>query len=487
MQTQALLNAPSRRVSSIGSCAALALALLAHSAHAQAPRLTAAPGDSVPLSLSDAVTRALTVGDETKIVEAQGEATHAQFTTARSTALPQLRFSGAYTQTLENARAAIVGSLFGQNYNYNGNVNLSVPIFQGGRAVGGIQAARRTEAASRLTYEETKSQVTVDVQRAYVSALAAEQIVTIQEQNLALSSERVTQAEQLERAGRAARYDVLRVRVERTNLEPLAIQARNDREIAYLQLKALLNIPLEQPVRLTTRLAADTTGVTALLARLAADTLAGGARAALRAAQELARAREAAIKVARADFLPTISVFFQTGFLALPTSPAFPTRVGQASNELCPPGSAATRICQNNGFFPDRSAGVQVSWPIFDGLRAKGNVDLAQANARIAELQLAQTRERVGVEVAQARAGARRAAALFQTQRANVGQADEAFRLAQLRATRGLGTQLEVSDAQLALLTAQTNAVRATYDVYLAAAELDRALGRPIPIPGLNP
>ena len=47
------------------------------------------------------------------------------------------------------------------------------------------------------------------------------------------------------------------------------------------------------------------------------------------------------------------------------------------------------------------------------------------------------------------------------------------------------GERVPVSfDAQLALLTAQTNALRATFDVYLAAAELDRALGRPIPLLG---
>jgi outer membrane protein len=467
MQTQAFNDAPCRRVSSIHGVVAIVLAATVVLPAGAQPTRRALSTDTVAVSLPEAVSRAPS-------------------SPARATALPQLRFTGGYTQTLENARAAIVGSVFGQNYNYNGNVNLSVPIFQGGRAVGGIQAARHVQAASRFNIDETKAQVSVDVQRAYLGALAAEQLVAIQERNLQLSSERVAQAEQLERAGRAARYDVLRARVERTNLEPLAIQARNDRDIAYLQLKELLNLPLDRPVRLTTRVGIDSTDVLGMIARLGADTL-RGTRGSLRAAEETAEARDAAIKVARADFLPTINVFFQSGFLALPTSPAFPTRIGRASNELCPEGSAATRICQNNGYFPDRSVGVQVSWPIFDGLRAKGNVDLAQANARIAELQLAQTRERVAVEVAQARAEAERAGALFQTQRANVAQAEEAFRLAQLRFSRGLGTQLEISDAQLALLTAQTNAVRATYDVYLAAAELDRALGRPIPIPGSTP
>ncbi|HEX8673669.1 MAG TPA: TolC family protein, partial [Longimicrobium sp.] len=61
---------------------------------------------------------------------------------------------------------------------------------------------------------------------------------------------------------------------------------------------------------------------------------------------------------------------------------------------------------------------------------------------------------------------------------------EEAFRLATLRYARGLGTQLEVSDAQLALLTARTNEARAAHQLYLAAAGVARALGRPVPFPG---
>jgi outer membrane protein TolC len=484
MPTQSFQGAPGRCVPSFFSAAiAVLTALLAASLPAQT---VPTRGDTLLVSLPDAVSRALTAGDETRIAEAQQDATGAQLTSARATVLPQLRFNGGYTQTIENARSTIVSSVFGQKYNYNGNVNLSMPLFQGGRAVGGMQAARHAQASSRFATAETRAQVTVDVQRAYLAAIAAERLLAIQERNLAVSSERVAQAEQMERAGRAAHYDVLRVRVERTNLEPLAIQARNDRDLAYLELKRLLNLPLDKPLQLTTDVATDSTAVLAVLARLAADTTPGD-RGLLRAAEETYGARQAAVKVARADYLPTISAFFTTGYLALPATPALPTRFGRTGAEFCPAGSPSTRVCQNNGFFADRSAGLQVSWPIFDGLRTKGNVDLAQANARVAELQLAQTRERVAVEVAQARAQARRVTALFQSQRANVAQAEEAFRLAQLRFSRGLGTQLDVSDAQLALLTAQTNALRSTFDVYLAAAELDRSLGRPIPLAGQVP
>ena len=72
---------------------------------------------------------------------------------------------------------------------------------------------------------------------------------------------------------------------------------------------------------------------------------------------------------------------------------------------------------------------------------------------------------------------------MFTARQQNAGEANEAFRLATLRFTRGLSTQLDVSDAQIALMTARTNEARSVYDLYLALAELAPAQGKPIPLP----
>jgi outer membrane protein len=126
--------------------------------------------------------------------------------------------------------------------------------------------------------------------------------------------------------------------------------------------------------------------------------------------------------------------------------------------------------------------GLNLSFPLFDGFRIKSNVNLAQAQARVADLQLQQERETVALDVARARAELRRARAAYAASRQNSSEAHEAFQLASLRFSRGLSTQLEVSDAQLAQLTAQSTEARATYDLFLASADLARALGRPIPL-----
>ena len=473
-----------RAFASLAGAAALALLLLPTAPlGAQAPR-----PDTLTLSLADAVARGRRLADEVQLAQSQVDVTNAQLTLARAQALPQLRITSGYTKVLENARAQVAGQAFNQPNTYTANANASWAIFQGGRAVTAWRAATRMREAAKLDAVEAEETVALDVARAYLQAIVAERVAGIQVQNLALSAARVTQAEQQQAAGRAARYDVLRVRVERANLEPHALQAASDAELARLELKRLLNIPANQPLRLTSDVApADIDVLAHQVSQQDSLTNADGSdRPLVRNALFEREARRLGIRVARADLLPTVNVFFQTGYAAYPMS-GFPTQFGQRDPIECTTASRpdADGICrlQNGGWFSDRLLGVQVTWPILDGFRTKGNIDLAQAQARVAELQLRLAREQVATEVARARAELTRARASWEAQRQNAAEADEAFRLASLRQNRGLGTQLEVSDAQLALLTAQTNAARATYDVYLASAGLAFALGRPLPLP----
>ncbi len=454
--------------------AACLLAAGATAVRAQAP-------DTLRVSVAEAVTRMLRVSDEARIADAQVQLADAQVLTARAAGLPQLRLASTYSQVIKNARATVVGSVFGQSYTYNTNLLLQQSFFQGGRIVAGSQAAARSERAALATREERRTEIAVLAQRAYLNAVFTGRLAEIQRQNLEIADARLAQVEQLERSGRASRYEVLRARVERANLEPLALQAESNQALAELEVKRLLQIPVDRPILLTTDLAPE---VVRLLAdSAAADRSPSGVRPGVRASELTASARDASVRVARADLLPTVSASFTFGYLALPSQNGLPDRLGQTSNAFCPAGSAATRVCQNNGWFPDRSFGVQMSWPLFDGLRAKGAIDLAQAQARIADLQVQQEREDAAVEVERALAELTRARAAFRARASTVGEAQEAFDLATLRLARGVGTQLEVSDAQLALLTARSTEARATYDLYLAVAELARARARPIPLP----
>ncbi|HJU74457.1 MAG TPA: TolC family protein [Gemmatimonadaceae bacterium] len=450
-----------------------------------APTASGQATDTVRLSIADAVARGIRESDEVRLAAAQVDVTEAQVTTARAAGLPSLQLTGNYTQVERNARATIVGQIFGQNYNYTTSLNLTQPLFQGGRIFAGARAAADVRRAARYDLAETRALLSVAIQRAYLQVLLNQQLADIQARNIQLAEERLALVQRLEGAGRAARYEVLRARVERTNLQPGLIQARNNVELALIELRRLLNIPATRSVVLTSEL--DTAGVRTVARSIAADSSRPPVRAALRAAQHMLDARHEGVRVARAEFLPTINAFFRTGYTALPASSGFPTRWGNTSSTNCPPNSPAERVCQNNGWYPDRSLGIQVNWFLFDGLRAKGSMNLAQAQERLARTQLEQERETVAAEQARAAAEFARAEATYEAQSQNAEEAEEAFRIASLRFERGLGTQLEVTDAQLALLTARSNAARGSVDYYLAAAELARARGADVPLPPTRP
>ena len=461
-------------------CALVIALALGPALPAQSPA-SSPSSDTLRLSLGDAVSMAMRQSDEVGIASAQADVAEALYGSARANLLPQLRLNSTYTHVFESARGQAVGSVFNQPNTYSGNLNLAQTLFQGGRLVSATRAADAARDAAHFDEREQRSLVTLQVARSYLQVLFTDRIAELQAENLTLASNRLAQVEQFERAGRAARYDVLRSRVERANIEPLAIQARSDRELALLDLKRLLNVPVDQPIALVTKV--DSAAAAALVAA-AADSTAIPDRASVRSAELNAAAKRLGISMARADFYPAISVFFQSGYQAFPgIGQGFPRSAGELTFEACPVGTAAGKVCQNGGWFSDRQAGLNISMPIFDGFRVKSNLDLAQAQARLADLQLRQQREAVSVDVARARAELRRAGAVFAARQQNSQEANEAFQLATLRFSRGLSTQLEVSDAQVALLTARSTEARATYDLFLASADLARSLGRPIPLP----
>src|SRR5688572_6209871 len=323
--------------------------------------------DTIRLSLEEAVTLGLRVSDEVRLSVAQTDIAEAQLDAARSGLLPQLRLSSSFGRTFENARSAAVNPVFATANTYTMNGNVSQTLFQGGRLVATARAAGRLAEASRLNAQERKALFTLEVQRAYLTALLAERLTQLQETNLQLASSRLTQVQQFQTAGRAAQYDVLRAKVERANIEPLAIQSRNDLDLAQLELKRLLNLPLEQPLALTTTI--DPQAAQAVVAAYL-DTGTVPDRAALRSAEKIAQSRRLAITAARSELLPTVTAFFQTGFGAFPPAGSgFPMQRGVLDTAFCAPGSVAGRPCQNGGWFEDRSMGINFSWAVFDGLR----------------------------------------------------------------------------------------------------------------------
>jgi outer membrane protein TolC len=321
-----------------------------------------------------------------------------------------------------------------------------------------MAGARAYEDAADAQLDETRQEVVARTRTAYLDALYTERLVAIAEDGRRLADEQLRRVELNQRVGSAAEYDLLRARVEAANQDPLVVAARNGRDLAYRSLRQLVNVPPETPLVLDpgvlamtdTLIEVDTLQLTELVA----------ARRAVDAAEATVELRRQAVRYYRGDYWPALRANLYLGAQAYP-------------NGFTPVGERWTR---------DWYASFTVSWPLFEGLRTRGQIQQAQAQLDRAQLDLARTREAVELQVEQARGELTRARALLDARRVTVTQAAQAHRLAGVRYANGISTPLEVSDARLALQQAEANEASATRDYLVAIANMERALGRPVPM-----
>lgn len=450
-------------------------------------------GDTVSISLDEALARALNQSEEIGLARSRLRQAEAQVTSVRAAALPQVNANLGYTKTLASAfdtgggftipdslrfapdpnapleervryledrvpsaglagLGEFFGNLpFGQENAYSVQLSGEQLLYSGGRVGAALDIARSYRAAAGLGLVEETAELALQVRRAYYQALFSAELETIS----AAALEQADSFLRLERlrfqAGQASELDVLRAEVAMENLRPQVIQARNASELASLNLKRLIDIPLQQPIRFTTRLEAPSPAEGEALVDPALLT---AGRAGLQAARQQVEIREQQLRIAKGAFLPNVTLRMNYG------RQLFPSAIFDFA------GSWRT----------DWTATLGVQLPIFNGFRRLAEISLAQQDLVQSRLELSQLQEAVQLQYEQARGERERARSAISARDRTVAMADRVHRLTELRYRQGLATQIEVSDARLALLQARTNLAQALSDFYIADAELARSL-----------
>jgi outer membrane protein len=453
----------------VGAWSALALAApLA----AQTPR-PGAPGDTVRLTLEEAVSRAVATNEQVEAARAQRQLAGAQITQARSGALPQISGGVVYNRTLASifdnisfgpppepgnggdTPNPLAGLPFGQRNTWSASLQVAQPLYTGGRVGTALAIARNVRSVADLQIEEAEDDVALQVRSAYFQTVLAEEFIGITREAYSLADAVLQQVELFRRQGTASEFDVLRARVERDNLEPAIIEAQNARRLAELNLKRLINLPAEQPIQPVTPLTPEVADIDRAALREAVAR-----RPALRALDETVAARQGAVRIARADRLPSLAMAGNFAYQAFPS-------------EIVPFDADWRR---------DWSLSFQAAVPIFNGFRTRGQIDQAQAELRLAELQRSQARQGLEIELEVALGEFDAARAQIEARRATVVQARRALELAELRFRTGLATQLDISNARLLLEQARVNEAQALFNYVNALARLERVSGGEIPL-----
>jgi len=240
--------------------------------------------------------------------------------------------------------------------------------------------------------------------------------------------------------------DVARAEANLFTAKTALIRAENNREIARVELANAMGI-----ASLGERALAEPAPVSLPLPeRSHAQQEAIRNRAELQQLTALKAAASANLKSAKSSYLPILSGT---------------ANIGYADRDFPPPGNVW-------------AVGLNLSMPLFSGFSSVEQVRETSANISAIEARQSNLKLQIIKEVESAWLGGNEAAARMVSTDKEVAAANENRALAEERYHEGVGSIIEVTDAQSQALDAQTAHIQAMYDYYTALARLDRAIGK---------
>lgn len=447
-------------MSTTASLRSIVLAAVLTIAAAAAAQPVEPPAAPLRLTLAEAIARGVETSHRLGELGAREDVARATADGVQASRLPQLAVQAGYTRTNHvdeyglpqpDGRLRVIYPDVPDNLRTR--LDLQWLAYSGGRVEALARAALAEADASRADRAALRVDVQLEVARAYWGLVTARDAVRVVEQAL----ERVRASLRDARARLASGFvppsDVLSAEAQESLQRALLVEAQNAERVAALQLARLLGLSPSARVEPTEPLDAAPPAPLDVAALVAEAKGAREDRRALEARVSATGARRAA---AAAGARPSVVVASGVD-LARPNARIFPRAA--AWNDSWDVGVAAT-------------------WTLFDGGRVRAEVSAAEAGQRalaerLAELDLAidlEVRQRA-LEVDSWRA---RAAATADA----VRSATEARRVLQDRYDAGVATSTEVLDAQVLLLQAELDRVRALASARVAQAALDRARGR---------
>jgi len=417
------------------------------------------------LTLDKAISIALEQNRDVLIAEQDRYKAEAQIAEARSGAFPQLSFSAQYMRNVElpviflpantppfNPTGSTISFAIGSNNSYQGGLTLTQALYS--RQVGvALDIANTYKDFSESSYASTKQSVVLDVKRTFYSVLLMQKLVEANRQGLDVVKANYENVQALYNHGQAAEFDLLRAEVQVANTEPTVISMENNLVLAVNGLKSLLSIPLDSNIVIE----GDFT-----FEEVPESVLDQGARDAMTAnpsLQQLAfqeQMLDQNISIESAAYFPSVYAF------------------GSYQWE------SQDNTFQLNNYLWAKivNVGVTLSWNIFDGFKTPARVEQARVDLKKIEYTRLKAQEGIAIQVQSARLKMDEAKRRIQGQEKNIEQAKRAVSIAETRFKSGVGTQLELLDAQVAMTLAETNYAQAIYDYLVAKADWEYAVRR---------
>ena len=418
-------------------------------------------------SIDDAVQYAIANSSKTKLNQLDLAKAEGQIKEYRAIGLPQLKGSVNYQHFINLPTSLLPAEIFGGpegtfaeiqfglKNSVNAGLELNTLIFDGSFFTG-LRAQRIYrelvfKQAGQNNYEIRKS-----VTKAYLGVLIADRNKRIIEKNIENLGKTLEETQIFYENGFVEKLDVDRLQLSFDNLETEISRIDRMIDLSKNVLKFQMNYPLDQNISLNESL--DDLADKVFLDPVNLDEK-----------FDITSRPEFAV-IETGEKLNELNVeSIQRGYL--------PSLVGFANYQ--------TAVQRNNlfdtdepGFFPTTIVGLALSVPIWDSYSRKAQIQQAKVDLEVTQVQKSEFERAVNFEIINARLSYQNAMTTVNNSKRSENLANRIYSTTQIKFKEGVGSSLELSQAEQNLYSAQANYINALYDLVVAKTDLDIALGK---------
>jgi len=335
---------------------------------------------------------------------------------------------------------------------FNAGLDLNALIFDGSY----FTALKAAKAFKEYVGQELIAQersVRDQVVAAYLPPLIVDENLKILSKNITNLEGMLNETKATYEAGFVEQLDVDRLELSLANLKTEVDNLNRQKELALNFLKFTMGYPVNEPLSISDNLddllnLATDEDLTAPINYLS--------RPEYRVAQTGMKLHELNIKVNKDGYLPSVSGFLNYQY-----------------------GYQGNSLFGNDGFWvPTSVAGLRINVPIFDGFNKKAKIERAKIAMEIDRKRISLLEQSIQLEITNARTEYLTALERSQSQEKNVALAQKIYDTTQIKYRSGVGSSIEVTQAEQALYQTQQNFIQARYQLLVAKQNLDTVLGK---------
>jgi len=373
---------------------------------------------------------------------------------------PNVSLSATGTKNLKVATMTmafgdqIIKAQMGRPYNYALTASASVPLV----APQLWKSIEVSEEQVQLALEEaraSKVNTIAQVKSAYYSLLLARDSYNALQASYHTAERNAEETRKKFELGSVSEYDKLTADVQLESIKPNLLQAKNGIKLSEMQLKVLMGVDVNEPLKFTGELQQYEEDLFSDLITLKGETSLDD-NTNLRQLEIQERMLRLSEKINRLGYLPTLALAFSTGYSAMP-------------NEFNPFKAP---------YYGSASVSLSFSWTLFDGLAKYMKSKQNKLSLENLDIQKENLMRQLELSVASSLNNIETAAEQVVSNKENVYSAERAYNISEKRYSIGSGTMLELNSSESNLLNARLQYVQSIYNFLSNRATLEQTLGK---------